>query len=360
MSLNGIDIASHQGNIAVNSLAPKPSIVINKATEGTDYVNPYCDSRYQLAKNAGQLLGVYHFARVGDAVAQAKYFIENVKGYIGEAVLILDWENTGSENVLGQGPTWAKKWLDTVYSLTGVRPMIYMSSSVTRAYDWSTVAPDYGLWVASYGNNPILSGFSQPNPPAVGFWKFVAMFQYSSRTRLNGYGGDLDANVFFGNADSWKAYAKARNSAGETIKPTPTPAPSKPAPQSTYKYSVGQTVTVGGVYLDSTNASKAAGGNKYVPAAKLAKNYGTITKQLKVGNASVYLLDNGFGWINDGDVAKLGTGATSAPTTKQYVIKSGDTLSGIASHLGVSVAYLQSKNGIVNANVIYAGQVLKY
>ena len=356
--LNAIDISSYQGNIAVNDLSPKPSIVINKATEGTNYVNPYCDSRYQLAKNAGQLLGVYHFARVGDAVAQAKYFVENVKHYIGEAVLILDWENTGSENVLGQGPVWAKKWLDTVYSLTGVRPMIYMSSSVTSAYDWSAVAPDYGLWVANYGNNPVLSGFIQPTPPAVGFWKFVAMYQYSSRTRLNGYGGDLDANVFYGGADSWKAYAKGRNSAGQTITAKSVTTPAKAS--SGYKYSVGQTVTVGGVYMDSASASKAAGGSKYVPASKLAKNYGTITKQLKVGNASVYLLDNGFGWINDGDVAKLGTGAASAPTTKQYVIKSGDTLSGIASHLGVSVAYLQNKNGIVNANVIYAGQVLKY
>lgn len=357
--LNGIDIASYQGNIAVNGLSPKPSIVINKATEGTTYVNPYCDSRYQLAKSAGQLLGVYHFARVGDAVAQAKYFVENVKNYVGEAVLILDWENTGNENVLGQGPVWAKKWLDTVFSLTGVRPMIYMSSSVTRAYDWSAVSPDYGLWVASYGNNPILSGFSQPNPPAVGFWKFVAMFQYSSRTRLNGYGGDLDANVFYGNTDSWKAYAKARNA---TNKPTTSkPTTSKPVATSTsYKYSVGQTVTIGGVYLDSASASKKAGGAKYVPASKLAKNYGKITKQAKVGNASVYLLDGGFGWINDGDVANLGTGAASAPATKQYVIKSGDTLSGIASRLGVSVAYLQNKNGIVNANVIYAGQVLKY
>ncbi len=356
--LNAIDISSYQGNIAVNALAPKPSIVINKATEGTTYVNPYCDSRYQLAKSAGQLLGVYHFARVGDAAAQAKYFVENVKNYIGEAVLILDWENTGSENVLGQGPVWAKKWLDTVYSLTGVRPMIYMSSSVTSAYDWSAVSPDYGLWVASYGNNPVLNGFSQPNPPAVGFWKFVAMFQYSSRTRLNGYGGDLDANVFYGGADSWKAYAKGRNSAGQTITAKPVTTPAKAS--SGYKYSIGQTVTVGGVYMDSASASKAAGGSKYVPAAKLAKNYGKITKQLKVGNACVYLLDGGFGWINDGDVAKLGTGAVSAPTTRQYVIKSGDTLGAIATKLGVSVAYLQNKNGIVNANIIYAGQVIKY
>lgn len=355
--LNAIDIASHQGNVAVNGLSPKPSIVITKATEGTTYVNPYCDSRYQLAKNAGQLLGVYHFARVGDAVAQAKYFVENVKNYIGEAVLVLDWENTGSENVLGQGPVWAKKWLDTVYSMTGVRPMIYMSSSVTSAYDWSAVSPDYGLWVANYGNNPVLSGFSQPTPPAVGFWKFVAMYQYSSRTRLNGYGGDLDANVFYGGADSWKAYAKAR---GGNVAPTPTPTPTPTPAPIAYKYGTDQTVTIGGVYLDSASASKAAGGSNYVPAARLAKNYGVITKQSKVNNTSVYLLDNGFGWINDGDVAKLGTGAVSAATTKQYVIKSGDTLGAIATKLGVSVAYLQNKNGIVNANVIYAGQVLKY
>nr|WP_321314764.1 LysM domain-containing protein [uncultured Ligilactobacillus sp.] len=46
--------------------------------------------------------------------------------------------------------------------------------------------------------------------------------------------------------------------------------------------------------------------------------------------------------------------------TKTYNVQSGDTLSGIAKKLGVSVSYLQNKNGISNSNLIYVGQQLKY
>jgi LysM repeat protein len=41
-----------------------------------------------------------------------------------------------------------------------------------------------------------------------------------------------------------------------------------------------------------------------------------------------------------------------------YVVCRGDTLSGIARYYGVSVSYLQWRNGIPNANRIYAGQFI--
>lgn len=47
-------------------------------------------------------------------------------------------------------------------------------------------------------------------------------------------------------------------------------------------------------------------------------------------------------------------------TNKTYTVRSGDTLSGIANKLGVSVSYLVSKNGIHNANLIYVGETLNY
>ncbi len=54
-------------------------------------------------------------------------------------------------------------------------------------------------------------------------------------------------------------------------------------------------------------------------------------------------------------------GTTQASTvSKSYTVKSGDTLSGIASRLGTTVANLQSKNSIKDVNKIYVGQVLKY
>lgn len=47
-------------------------------------------------------------------------------------------------------------------------------------------------------------------------------------------------------------------------------------------------------------------------------------------------------------------------SSKTYTVKSGDTLSAIANRLGVSVSYLQSKNHISNPNLIYPNQVLNY
>ena len=41
-----------------------------------------------------------------------------------------------------------------------------------------------------------------------------------------------------------------------------------------------------------------------------------------------------------------------------YVVCPGDTLASIARYYGVSCVYLQSRNGIPNANLIYAGHII--
>lgn len=67
---------------------------------------------------------------------------------------------------------------------------------------------------------------------------------------------------------------------------------------------------------------------------------------------------NGIGYpytIYPNQVLKVNSNAS-----KTYTVHSGDTLSGIANKLGVSVSYLQSKNHISNPNLIYANQVLNY
>lgn len=48
-----------------------------------------------------------------------------------------------------------------------------------------------------------------------------------------------------------------------------------------------------------------------------------------------------------------------AETIESYTIVSGDTLSGIASRLGVSVSSLAAANGIASPNQIYAGQTIQ-
>ncbi|MDU2288489.1 MAG: LysM peptidoglycan-binding domain-containing protein [Clostridium celatum] len=53
------------------------------------------------------------------------------------------------------------------------------------------------------------------------------------------------------------------------------------------------------------------------------------------------------------------TGASPKQYQTTYIVQSGDTLSGIAARFGTTVQYLARINGIVNPNLIYVGQVLK-
>lgn len=227
MALNGVDVASWQAGI--NFANVQTDFVIVKATGGKGYINPYCDAQYQSAKKSGKLLGVYHYANEkgfeGTAEQEAQFFLDNIKGYIGEAILILDWESSNKHDV-----GWAKRWLDYVQQKTGIKPLFYTYTAVLNSFDFSSIAnADYGLWVANYGTDAVINGFQKPNPPVSPFWKTTAMYQYSSNTWLSGYGARIDANVFYGDANTWKAYAGIKTSAPEQAKPeTPKPEPSKP------------------------------------------------------------------------------------------------------------------------------------
>lgn len=66
-------------------------------------------------------------------------------------------------------------------------------------------------------------------------------------------------------------------------------------------------------------------------------------------------------WINKSDVEIISVSSVpiQAPATSTYTVRSGDTLSSIASKFGTSYQALASLNGISNPNLIYVGQVLR-
>lgn len=217
--IKGIDISKWQKGIDLGAI--ETDFVICKATEGVGYTDSTCDGYYQKAKSLGKLLGVYHFARPdlgNSAVAEADYFIKETKGYHNESILILDWEPQGPSigNV-----NWAKAWLDRVYEVTGVKPLIYMSASVMISYDWSSVAnADYGLWVANYWTNDGQPHEECFNKYPLKYWTFYALWQYTSTGRLNGYNGNLDMNYFTGNKDAWGKYAGVNSNKTTEVKPS--------------------------------------------------------------------------------------------------------------------------------------------
>lgn len=227
MALYGYDISAHQ---SVGTGDSAKNFIICKATEGTGYVDPKCDQHYQRAKKQGKLLGFYHFARpdlnqgTQGAKNEANYFVKNCKNYFGEAIPCLDWEQPGTTGQV----SWAKAFLDEVYRLTGVRPLIYMSASVVNGNNWSSISGNYGLWIAGYP-----AAYDVKNPPTptvgampykIGSWQFWAIWQYSSGT------GTLDYNIANMDATGWKKYASKPQAAAATpttAKPTTEPAKTK-------------------------------------------------------------------------------------------------------------------------------------
>ena len=206
MALYGIDISKWQ---SVGTGDQAQDFVICKATEGVGYVDSNCDKHYQRAKANGKLLGVYHFARpdrntgTDGAKREAQFFVNNCKGYIKEAILVLDWEQSGTTGQVG----WAKAWLDEVFNLTGVRPLIYMSASVVNSNNWARVASNYGLWIAGYPNAYNVKNPATPSvanmPYKIGAWQFWAIWQYSSSA------GTLDRDIANMDANGWRKYAGA-------------------------------------------------------------------------------------------------------------------------------------------------------
>ena len=319
MVMRGIDISKWQSGIDLSAV--NADFVIVKATEGIGYVDKSCDGFFQKALSLGKKLGFYHFARPtanNDPIREADFFYENCKGYFGKAIPILDWEAENKQNV-----AYAKAWLDRVYQRSGVKPVIYMSESVANAYNWSSVAnADYGLWVAKYRDNNPDYNYNMANAgsrPKVKCWKFYCMWQWTSTGRLNGYSGNLDCNVFYGDGTTWDKYA---GKSGTASKPAPAPAP---APARKSNEVIAQEV-INGAWGNGEDRKKRltdAGYNYTVVQA-------IVNKKIAARNQSVY-----------------------------YVVKRGDTLSAIESKFGTTYQHLAQLNNIANPNKIYAGQKLR-
>lgn len=325
MALRGIDISSHQTGI--NCAAIDCDFVICKATQGTYYINPDCDRAYQTAKASGKLLGVYHYATGDNVKAEADFFLANIQGYIGEAILCLDWENNpGGYNPLyktgAPAKTWIKQWCDYIYEKTGVRPLVYGSAS---AYSEISGNGDYGVWVAQYPNyDP--TGW-QETPWNEGAYD-CAIRQYTSQGYINGYAGNLDLNKAYMTKEAWLKYA---NPSGEAVAPTPTPAPEPtPVPQpNTVTYTVQPGDTLSGI------------------AAAYNTTYQHLADINGISNPNL---------IFPGQVLTISGGGTSAPQQTVYTVQPGDTLSGIATAFGTTYQRLAAVNGISNPNLIYPGQ----
>lgn len=195
--LHFIDISNHQKGMDLSKVLPSVGGVMCKATEGIGFVDAYCDKFVQTCIKAGKPWGFYHFGRSNDPKREAAYFINNTVNYFGVGIPILDWE-------ADQSVDWVNEFVNVVHDQTGVWTWIYGNP---WRFEQGDVEPNCGRWGAHYFSDNIRT-FGQAEtherPEVNGL---LCAWQFTSSGRLNGYSGNLDLNLFFGDEDAWHRYA---------------------------------------------------------------------------------------------------------------------------------------------------------
>lgn len=256
-------------------------------------------------------------------------------------------------------------------------------SFLTSHLDLASIAKQYPLALAEY---PDYNVTKSPNYNYFPSFDNVNIFQFTSTYLAGGLDGDVDLTGITDNG-----YKNGNAQKPETK--TPATTTGKQLHQDTHNYTVksGDTLSdIASRYGMTVNALVTLNGIKNanliytgqaLRVADSGQGYNVSQKATTTATTSTYTVRNGdtlsgissrYGtsvsalaslngisnpnWIYPGQVLKLSGGSS----TRAYTVRSGDTLSGIASRLGTSWTSLKAKNGITNANLIYPGQIIYY
>ena len=206
----GIDVAQYQFFINwTNIKADSITFTWVKATESTDFVDPYFTTNAVAAKQVGILTGFYHFAHperhlgLAGADAEAAFYWSVVSNYVindGLTIMpVLDYETApGSNYTKASSSQWVNEWcLDVVnygYS-NGVilNPVVYTDSGTAKTWLDNTVT-QWPVWWPSHSTTP-QSGGPSPTP-----WTTWTAWQYN-QANLDGItNNEVDEDVFNGTA----------------------------------------------------------------------------------------------------------------------------------------------------------------
>ncbi|MER6051480.1 glycoside hydrolase family 25 protein [Streptomyces sp. BHT-5-2] len=141
--LHGVDVSSYNTGYSAKGL----DFVFIKATEGRSYTNPHQSAQAARAREAGAVVGFYHFLWPGNIAAQARYFVEKCASLKGD-LLAADWETTGSGTYASNAQK--DEFLREVKKLRPThRVLLYCNRDFWLNRDSTSYAAD-GLWIADY------------------------------------------------------------------------------------------------------------------------------------------------------------------------------------------------------------------
>lgn len=194
----GYDVSHWQGQIDWTKV--QADFVICKATQGTTMFDSTFIRNRDECRKRGILFGSYHFANGGDAKSEARYYVEKIGEIKKGELVVLDFEIN-----IPNPSQWCLSFLKEVEKLVGFKPLLYTNEARVKSINWKEVVDgNYGLWVAKYGLNLPYMGVR----PTSGQWPFWAIWQYSSRGKVNFTKAYVDLNYTEMPVETLKKYGK--------------------------------------------------------------------------------------------------------------------------------------------------------
>lgn len=215
--LFGLDISNHQQDIDLDAIAREGfQAIIAKASEGSDYVDPYFGRNRDGARRNGMAFWGYHYLRAGDPAGNAGCWDRAVSGDRSIACMI-DWEDGGGN--LGDALAFKRE----VEALGYRVPVTY-----TGKWYWQRIGSPGGigqlgaLMDSCYGSNP--NGFASGIYDADGRnnWRSyggadATILQFTDHAQVAGR--QVDAWAYRGSRASLDALIGGQSSAQPTSPP---------------------------------------------------------------------------------------------------------------------------------------------
>ena len=340
----GTDLSRYQGYTAVKGQASDEFAIaqIGGVNSGGIYTQAAYQSQVATGIAQGLRMHTYIWYQVGSEISKAKqcmdYFLPKVQTPKG-SIVALDYEDGASASVAAN--TDAILYGMRRIADAGYTPVYYSYKPYTLAHvDSKRILAEFpnSLWIAAYKDYSVTTVPDYRYFPSM---DGVAQWQFTSMYRAGGLDGNVDLTGITQNG-----YRK-----GDATKPVSKPSAVKQGikadntPKTDIK--AGYTVKV------NFSASKWASG-QYIPSWVHGKAY-----RVQQASGDKVLLAGIMSWINVSDVEIISVTNNSNLGASYYVVKSGDTLGGIASRYGTTWQRLQELNGLSNPNWIYPGQLLK-
>lgn len=379
----GIDVSDWQGYIDYSQVrASGIEVVYIKASQGSNIKDTYFDINYENAKANGLKVGFYHFltaTNTEEAEQEAQFFASVISGKEADCKLVMDYEVFGGVSI-EESNNIAQVFLESVKRLTNKEVIVYSDLSNARDRFGSSIADNYELWLAYYGDYNDLTDVETS-------WEEWIGIQYTDSGRVAGISGNVDRDLYTESIflSDTSEIPTTENPNSETIN-TESIYYTVQSGDTLYEIATRYGTTV----QEIVDINHIANPNLIYPGQTLriltnstvhgseSRGTGSITYTVQRGN-TLSQIASSYGVtvehiveINDiqnpnliypGEKLRI-TGSTNTNLNpilqnNYYTVQRGDTLWGIAKRYGVTVQYLVNLNGISNPNLIYPGQLIK-